>query len=150
VVDDDRMVRQILMEALAFPRCYLLEEAANASRPRSAWDLSTRFAHPGRFMPEMDGLEGVPAHPGRARPGRHEGHHHHGFPGHPKLDELAALGFTHGPGQPFDIPVLLRMARELLDPPECKRAGQWIARPRSVGWRPTFPERRSTPCGIRG
>jgi hypothetical protein len=39
-----------------------------------------------------------------------------GFPGHPKLDELAALGFTHVLAKPFDIPVLLRMARELLEP----------------------------------
>jgi CheY-like chemotaxis protein len=38
-----------------------------------------------------------------------------GFPGHPKLDELAALGFSDVLAKPFDIPLLLRTVRTLLD-----------------------------------
>jgi signal transduction histidine kinase/CheY-like chemotaxis protein len=117
VVDDDRMVRQILMEALAFPRCYLLEEAANgieASIRLGTYRPDLLILDV--FMPEMDGLE-VCRHI-RAEPAL-AGMKviiTTGFPGHPKLDELAALGFTHVLAKPFDIPVLLRMARELLDP----------------------------------
>jgi signal transduction histidine kinase/CheY-like chemotaxis protein len=117
VVDDDRMVRQILMEALAFPRCYLLEEAANgieASIRLGTYRPDLLILDV--FMPEMDGLE-VCRHI-RAEPAL-AGMKviiTTGFPGHPKLDELAALGFTHVLAKPFDIPVLLRMARELLEP----------------------------------
>ena len=111
------MVRQILMEALAFPRCYLLEEAANgieASIRLGTYRPDLLILDV--FMPEMDGLE-VCRHI-RAEPAL-AGMKviiTTGFPGHPKLDELAALGFTHVLAKPFDIPVLLRMARELLDP----------------------------------
>jgi CheY-like chemotaxis protein len=37
-----------------------------------------------------------------------------GFPGHPKLDELAALGFTTVLAKPFNIPGLLRTVEQLL------------------------------------
>jgi signal transduction histidine kinase len=117
VVDDDRMVRQILMEALAFPRCYLLEEAANgieASIRLGTYRPDLLILDV--FMPEMDGLE-VCRHI-RAEPAL-AGMKviiTTGFPGHPKLEELAALGFTHVLAKPFDIPVLLRKVRDLLEP----------------------------------
>jgi signal transduction histidine kinase len=117
VVDDDRMVRQILMEALAHPRCYLLEEAANgieASIRLGTYRPDLLILDV--FMPERDGLE-VCRHI-RAEPALADMKViiTTGFPGHPKLDELAALGFAHVLPKPFDIPVLLRMARELLEP----------------------------------
>ncbi len=117
VVDDDRMVRQILMEALARPRCYLLEEAANgieASIRLGTYRPDLLILDV--FMPEMDGVE-VCRHI-RAEPAL-AGMKviiTTGFPGHPKLDELAELGFPHVLPKPFNIPVLLRMARELLEP----------------------------------
>lgn len=115
VVDDDPMVRQILVEALALPRAYLLEEAANGIeatirlgtyRP----DLLILDV----FMPEMDGVEVCRSI--RIEPALADikviittGH-----PGHPKLSELAALGFSHVLAKPFDIPLLLQTVRSLL------------------------------------
>ena len=115
VVDDDPMVRQILVEALALPRAYLLEEAANGIeatirlgtyRP----DLLILDV----FMPEMDGVEVCRSI--RTEPALADikviittGH-----PGHPKLSELAALGFSHVLAKPFDIPLLLQTVRSLL------------------------------------
>ena len=115
VVDDDPILRQILMEALALPRSYLLEEATNGV------EASIRLGtyRPDMlildlFMPEMDGLEvcrNIQAEP--ALSGM-KVIITTGFPGHPKLDELAALGFTHVLAKPFQIPVLLQMVQTLL------------------------------------
>jgi signal transduction histidine kinase len=115
VVDDDPLIRQILMESLAIPRSYLLEEASNGV------EASIRLGtyRPDMlildlFMPEMDGLEvcrnikNEPALSGMKVIITT------GFPGHPKLDELAALGFTHVLAKPFDIPVFLQMVQTLL------------------------------------
>lgn len=117
VVDDDPMVRQVLMEALALPRAYLLEEATNGIeatirlgtyRP----DLLILDV----FMPEMDGLEvcrSIKIEPALSgiKVIITTGH-----PGHPKLDELAALGFDHVLAKPFDIPLLLQTVQSLLAP----------------------------------
>jgi len=115
VVDDDPILRQILMEALALPRSYLLEEATNGV------EASIRLGtyRPDMlildlFMPEMDGLEvcrNIQTEP--ALSGM-KVIITTGFPGHPKLDELAALGFTHVLAKPFQIPVLLQMVQTLL------------------------------------
>lgn len=115
VVDDDKMVRQILMEALAIPRCYLLEEATNGI------EASIRLGtyRPDLllldiFMPEMDGLEvcrsilSEPALAGMKVIVTT------GWPGHPKLEEVAALGFTNILAKPFDIPSLLHIVAKLL------------------------------------
>lgn len=115
VVDDDRMVRQILMEALAFPRSYLLEEAANgieASIRLGTYRPDLLLLDV--FMPEMDGLEvcrNIKAEPALAGM---KVIITTGFPGHPKLDELAALGFTHVLAKPFNIPLLLQMVQTIL------------------------------------
>jgi signal transduction histidine kinase/CheY-like chemotaxis protein len=115
VVDDDKMVRQILMEALSIPRCYLLEEASNGI------EASIRLGtyRPDLlildiFMPEMDGVEvcrNIKSEPALSGMNVIVTT---GFPGHPKLDEVAALGFTHILAKPFDIPQLLRAVEKLL------------------------------------
>jgi signal transduction histidine kinase len=116
VVDDDRMVRQIIMEALAIPRSYLLEEAANgieASIRLGTYRPDLLLLDV--FMPEMDGLEvcrNIKAEPALAGM---KVIITTGFPGHPKLGELAALGFTHVLAKPFNIPLLLKMVQTLLE-----------------------------------
>ncbi len=116
VVDDDPLVRHILMEALAMPRRYLLEEAVNGIEALirlGTWRPALVLLDV--LMPEMDGVE-VCRHI-RAEPAL-AGMKvilTTGFPGHPKLVELARLGFTHVLPKPFDIPVLLGKVRELLE-----------------------------------
>jgi CheY-like chemotaxis protein len=108
-------VRQVLVEALSIPRCYLIEEATNGI------EASIRLGtyRPDLlildiFMPEMDGLEvcrSIRAEPELAGT---KVIITTGFPGHPKLDELAALGFTNVLVKPFNIPELLRSVETLL------------------------------------
>ena len=115
LVDDDPMVRQILMEALAIPRCYLLEEATNGIE--ASIRLGTyrpELLVLDVFMPEMDGVEvcrSIKTEPALAGM---KVIITTGFPGHPKLDELAALGFTTVLTKPFNIPGLLRSVEKLL------------------------------------
>ena len=115
LVDDDPMVRQILMEALAIPRCYLMEEATNGIE--ASIRLGTyrpELLVLDVFMPEMDGVEvcrSIKTEPALAGM---KVIITTGFPGHPKLDELAALGFTTVLTKPFNIPGLLQAVEQLL------------------------------------
>ena len=66
------------------------------------------------FMPEMDGLEvcrSIQTEPALAGV---KVIITTGYPGHPKLDELAGLGFGHVLTKPFDIPLLLHTVQDLL------------------------------------
>jgi CheY-like chemotaxis protein len=116
LVDDDSMVRQVLVEALSIPRCYLLEEATNgieASIRLGTYRPDLLILDV--FMPEMDGLEVCRSIRGEPELAGVKVIITTGFPGHPKLDELAALGFTHVLAKPFNIPELLRTVSALLD-----------------------------------
>jgi CheY-like chemotaxis protein len=115
LVDDDPLVRQVLMEALAIPRCYLLEEATNgieASIRLGTYRPDLLILDV--FMPEMDGVEvcrSIKAEPALAGM---KVIITTGFPGHPKLGELAALGFTNVLAKPFNIPGLFQTVERLL------------------------------------
>lgn len=115
LVDDDSLVRQVLFEALSIPRCYLLEEAANgieASIRLGTYRPDLLILDV--FMPEMDGLEVCRSIRSEAQLAGMKVIITTGFPGHPKLDELAALGFTNVLEKPFNIPELLRSVEALL------------------------------------
>jgi signal transduction histidine kinase len=115
VVDDDDAVRRILLEALAIPHCYLLEAAGNgieASIRLGTYRPDLLILDV--FMPEMDGLEvcrHIKSEPALAGM---KVIITTGFPGHAKLDELAALGFGHVLAKPFDIPKLLHTVHAVL------------------------------------
>jgi signal transduction histidine kinase/ActR/RegA family two-component response regulator len=116
LVDDDSLVRQVLVEALSIPRCYLLEEATNgieASIRLGTYRPDLLILDV--FMPEMDGLEvcrSIRAEPELAGM---KVIITTGYPGHPKLEELAELGFTHVLAKPFNIPELMHTVETLLN-----------------------------------
>jgi signal transduction histidine kinase len=115
VVDDDLMVRQILLEALSLQRCYLLEEASNGIEA----SIRVGTYRPDLlildvFMPEMDGLEVCRQIRNEAALSGMKVIVTTGFPHHPKLEEIAALGFTEVLAKPFDIPTLLNTVAALL------------------------------------
>lgn len=116
LVDDDSLVRQVLVEALSIPRCYLLEEATNgieASIRLGTYRPDLLILDV--FMPEMDGLEvcrSIRAEPELAGM---KVIITTGYPGHPKLGELAELGFTHVLAKPFNIPELMHTVETLLN-----------------------------------
>ena len=115
VVDDDNAVRKILLEALAIPRCYLLEEARNgieASIRLGTYRPDLLILDV--FMPEMDGLEVCRNIKAESALSGMKVIITTGFPGHPKLDELADLGFGHVLVKPFDIQNLLQTVHDLL------------------------------------
>ena len=103
-VDDDKMIRQMLIEALTMDRNYLVEEASNGIE--ASIKLGTYrpdLVILDIFMPEMDGLEvcrSIKAEPELA------GMNviiTTGYPEHSKLDEIAELGFTNVFYKPFDL-----------------------------------------------
>jgi CheY-like chemotaxis protein len=104
VVDDDPMVRRLLIEALSMARAYLIEEASNgieASIKLGTYRPDLLILD--IFMPQMDGLEvcrNIRAAPELADT---KVVITTGYPSHPKLDEIAALGYTDVFPKPFDL-----------------------------------------------
>jgi CheY-like chemotaxis protein len=104
VVDDDKAIRQMLIEALTMDHQYLVEEASNgieASIKLGTYRPDLLILD--IFMPEMDGLE-------VCRNIRNEPELSEmkviittGYPTHPKLDEVAELGFTNVFSKPYDL-----------------------------------------------
>jgi CheY-like chemotaxis protein len=115
VVDDDPQVRQILREALLLNRAYRIEEASNGIEG----SLRIGTYRPDLlildvFMPEMDGLEVCRHLRNESALSGMQVIVTTGYPNHPKLAEIAALGFTHVIEKPFDIPRLLATVAALL------------------------------------
>lgn len=117
VVDDDMAIRRMLIEALTMHHRYLVEEAANgieASIKLGTYRPDLLILD--IFMPEMDGLE-------VCRNIRNEPELSEmkviittGYPTHPKLDEIAQLGFTHVFTKPFDLLDFIKAIAMILNP----------------------------------
>ena len=104
VVDDDNAIRQMLIEALTMNHQYLVEEASNgieASIKLGTYrpDLLVLDI----FMPEMDGLEVCRIISSEPELADMRVIITTGYPQHPKLDEVVALGYTNIFSKPFDL-----------------------------------------------
>jgi len=104
VVDDDNAIRQILIEALTMDHQYLVEEASNgieASIKLGTYRPDLLILD--IFMPEMDGLEVCRVISSEPELSEMKVIITTGYPEHPKLDEVVALGYTNIFSKPFDL-----------------------------------------------
>ena len=104
VVDDDNAIREMLIEALTMDRLYLVEEAANgieASIKLGTYRPDLLILD--IFMPEMDGLEVCRTISNEPELSEMKVIITTGYPEHPKLDEVVALGYTNIFSKPFDL-----------------------------------------------
>jgi signal transduction histidine kinase/ActR/RegA family two-component response regulator len=115
IVDDDRMVRKILAEALLLHSDYLIEEASNgieASIKLGTYRPDLLILD--IFMPEMDGVEVCRNIKSEPELSAMKVIITTGYPQHPKLDEVAALGFGHILSKPFDLKEFTNNVRKIL------------------------------------
>ncbi len=104
VVDDDDAIRQMLIEALTMDHQYLVEEASNgleASIKLGTYRPDLLILD--IFMPEMDGLELCRIISSEPELSEMKVIVTTGYPEHPKLDEIIALGYTNIFSKPFDL-----------------------------------------------
>jgi signal transduction histidine kinase len=104
VVDDDDAIRQMLIEALTMDYQYLVEEASNgleASIKLGTYRPDLLILD--IFMPEMDGLELCRIISSEPELSEMKVIVTTGYPEHPKLDEIIALGYTNIFSKPFDL-----------------------------------------------
>lgn len=106
IVDDDQTIREMLIEALTLhrDRPYLIEEATNGIEAT----IKLGTYRPDLlildiFMPEMDGLEVCRIIKNEAELSDMKVIISTGYPQHPKLDEMAEMGFTNVICKPFDL-----------------------------------------------
>ncbi len=117
IVDDDRTIREMLIEALTMyqRKSYLIEEASNgieASIKLGTYrpDLLVLDL----FMPEMDGLEVCRIIKNEPELCDMKVIISTGHPDHAKLDEMARLGFTNVISKPFDLPEFVNKVERIL------------------------------------
>jgi len=115
VVDDDNGIRQMLIEALTMNHQYLVEEASNgieASIKLGTYrpDLLVLDI----FMPEMDGLEVCRIISSEPELADMKVIVTTGYPEHPKLDEVVALGYTNIFSKPFDLLTFIQAIDKIL------------------------------------
>jgi signal transduction histidine kinase len=93
IVDDDRTIREMLIEALTLDRrkSYLIEEATNGI------EASIKL---GTYRPDLLILEKVIISTG--------------YPDHAKLNEMARLGFTNVIYKPFNLPEFVTKVERIL------------------------------------
>ena len=104
VVDDDNAIRRMLIEALTMNHQYLVEEASNgieASIKLGTYRPDLLILD--IFMPEMDGLEVCRIISSEPELADMKVIVTTGYPEHPKLDEVVALGYTNIFSKPFDL-----------------------------------------------
>jgi len=104
VVDDDNAIREMLIEALTMNHQYLVEEASNgieASIKLGTYRPDLLILD--IFMPEMDGLEVCRIISSEPELADTKVIVTTGYPEHPKLDEVVALGYTNIFSKPFDL-----------------------------------------------
>ena len=115
IVDDDQAVRQMLIKSLMKSKSYRVEEASNgieaciklgSYRP----DLLILDV----FMPDMDGLEVCRAIKKDSSLGEVKVIITTGFPNHPKIKEVAKLGFSKIHFKPFDLPEFVQRIDQIL------------------------------------
>ena len=115
VVDDDREIRQMLIEALTLDRQYLVEEAANgieASIKLGTYRPDLLILD--IFMPEMDGLEVCRIIKTEPELADMQVIITTGHPEHIKLDEVVEMGFTRIFSKPFDLWDLVKAVEGIL------------------------------------
>jgi signal transduction histidine kinase/CheY-like chemotaxis protein len=115
IVDDDQAVRQMLIKSLMKSKSYRVEEASNgieaciklgSYRP----DLLILDV----FMPDMDGLEVCRAIKKDSSLVEVKVIITTGFPNHPKIKEVAKLGFSKIHFKPFDLPEFVQRIDQIL------------------------------------
>lgn len=115
VVDDDKEIRQMLIEALTLDRLYLVEEAANgieASIKLGTYRPDLLILD--IFMPEMDGLEVCRIIKTEPELADMQVIITTGYPDHMKLNEVAELGFSNIFSKPFDLWELVKAVEHIL------------------------------------
>ena len=118
VVDDDNAIREMLIEALTMDRLYLVEEAANgieASIKLGTYRPDLLILD--IFMPEMDGLEVCRTISNEPELSEMKVIITTGYPEHPKLDEVVALGYTNVFSKPFDLLNFIQAIDKILKAP---------------------------------
>ncbi len=117
IVDDDQTIREMLIEALTLhrDRPYLIEEATNGIEAT----IKLGTYRPDLlildiFMPEMDGLEVCRIIKNEAELSDMKVIISTGYPRHPKLDEMAEMGFTNVIYKPFDLMEFVKKVETIL------------------------------------
>jgi len=116
VVDDERSVREAMVEALTTDRPYIVDQASNGIE--ACVRLGTfrpDLLILDMFMPEMDGLEvcrTIQAEPALANM---KVMMVTGFPNHSKVKEVAGLGFVHLYSKPINLWNFLRVVEDILN-----------------------------------
>jgi signal transduction histidine kinase len=117
IVDDDRTIREMLIEALTGDqqKPYLIEEASNgieASIKLGTYRPDLLILD--LFMPEMDGLEVCRIIRNEPELSDMKVIISTGYPDHGKLDEMAKLGFTNVIFKPFNLPEFVKKVERIL------------------------------------
>ena len=117
IVDDDQTIREMLIEALTLnrDRPFLIEEAANGIEAT----IKLGTYRPDLlildiFMPDMDGLEVCRIIKNEPELSDMKVIISTGYPQHPKLDEMAKMGFTNVIYKPFDLLAFVKKVEAIL------------------------------------